>query len=77
MLFGFVSIEKNAKNKKKKHGTQKNLLHHISMTGALQNIIQTDLGSYIVGLQLSFLTIFGIWSCDHHPNTPHLTIPKK
>jgi len=34
MLFGLVFMEKNAKNKKK-CGTQKDLLPHISTTGAL------------------------------------------
>ena len=62
-------MEKNAK-KKKKRGAFQNLLHHISTTRALQNIIQPDSERYSVGLQLSFLTIFGKWSCDHHPNTP-------
>ena len=69
MLFGFVFMEKNTKNKKK-HDAFEIPLPHISTTGALQNIIQTDLGSYSVWLQLSFLTIFGNWSCDHHPNIP-------
>ena len=62
-------MEKNAK-KKKKRGAFQNLLHHISTTRALQNTIQPDSERYSVGLQLSFLTIFGNWSCDHHPNTP-------
>jgi hypothetical protein len=57
MLFGFVFIEKNGKNKKKR-GTFENLLHHISTMAALQNIIQTDSGSYIAGLQLSFFDHF-------------------
>ena len=57
MLFGIVFMEKNAKNKKKA-GSEKNLLPHISTTGALQNIIQTDLGSYRTGLQLLFLYYF-------------------
>ena len=64
MLFGFVFMEKNPKNKKKR-GTFQNLLHHISTMGAPQNIIQPDSGSYSEGLQLLFLTIFGNWSCDH------------
>jgi len=34
MLFGVVFMEKNAK-KKKKRGTQKDLLPHISTTGTL------------------------------------------
>ena len=34
MLFGVVFMEKNAKNKKKAGG-EKNLLPHISTTGAL------------------------------------------
>ena len=63
MLFGFVFMEKSAKNKKK-HGAFQNLLPHISTTGAPQNIIQPDSGSYSTGLQLWFLTIFGNWSCD-------------
>jgi hypothetical protein len=49
MLFGFVFMEKNTKNKKK-HDAFEIPLPHISTTGALQNIIQTDLGSYSVGL---------------------------
>ena len=60
-------MEENAKNKKKCSAFQ-NLLPHISTTGAPQNIIQTDLGSYSEGLQFSFFfTIFGNWSCDHPP----------
>jgi hypothetical protein len=58
MLFGFVFMEKNAKNKKKR-GAFQNLLHHISTMEALQNIIQTDSGSYSEGLQLSFFDHFG------------------
>ena len=65
--FGFVFIEKNAKNKKKR-GAFQNLLPHISTTGAPQNIIQPDSGSYSAGLQLLFLTIFGNWSCDQPPS---------
>jgi hypothetical protein len=65
MLFGFVFMEKNTKNKKKRDAFEIPL-PHISTLGALQNIIQTDLGSYSV----HFLTIFGNWSCDHHPNIP-------
>ena len=57
MLFGFVFMEKNAKNKKKKHGTFQNLLHHISTMEALQNITQTDSGSYSEGVQLSFFDL--------------------
>ena len=53
MWFGFVFMEKNAK-KKKKRGAFQNLLPHISTTGAPQNIIQPDSGSYSAGLQLSF-----------------------
>ena len=53
MLFGVVFMEKNAKWLKKASG-EKNLLDHISTTGALQNIIQADSGSYSEGLQLSF-----------------------
>jgi hypothetical protein len=64
MLFGFVSMEKNAKNKKKR-GAFENILPHISTTGALQNKIPTDSGRYTAGLQLSFFTISGSWSCDH------------
>ena len=63
-------MEKNAKKKEKKHSTQKNLLHHISTMGALQNIIQTDLGSYIVGLQLSFFDYFWylvMWPPSQYP----------
>jgi hypothetical protein len=51
MLFAFVFMEKNAKNKKKR-GVEKNLLDHISTMEALQDIIQTDSGSYSAGLQL-------------------------
>jgi hypothetical protein len=69
MLFGFVFMEKNTKNKKK-HDTFEIPLPHISTMGALQNTIQPDLGSYSAGLQLLFLSIFGNWSCDHHPDTP-------
>ena len=43
---------------KKKAGSEKNLLPHISTTGALQNIIQIDLGSYRTGLQLLFFLLF-------------------
>ena len=57
MLFGFVFMEKNTKNKKK-HGAFQYLLQHVSTTGALQNIIQTVLGSYSIGLQLSFFDHF-------------------
>ena len=60
-------MEKNAKNKKK-HGTFQNLSPHISTMEAPQNIIQPDSGSYSEGLQFSFFTIFGNWSCDHPPN---------
>jgi hypothetical protein len=66
MLFGFVFMEKNAKNKKR-HGTFENILPHISTMGALQTKIPTDSGRYISGLQLSFFTILGSWSCDHPP----------
>ena len=55
---------------KRKHGAFQNLLHHISTMEALQNIIQTDSGSYSEGLQLSFFDHFGTWSCDHSPNKP-------
>ena len=34
MLFGVISMEKNAKNKKK-HDAEKNLVPYISTTGAL------------------------------------------
>jgi len=57
MLFGFVFMEKNTKNKKKRD-TFEIPLPHISTTGALQNIIQTDSESYSVGLQLSFFDHF-------------------
>ena len=57
MLFGFVFMEKNTKNKKK-HGTFQKLLHHISTIGALQNIIQPDSERYSVGLQLAFFDHF-------------------
>ena len=57
MLFGFVFIEKNAKNKKKR-GAFQNLLPHISTTGAPQNIIQPDSGSYSAGLQFWFFDHF-------------------
>ena len=56
-LFGVVFMEKNTKNKKKAGG-EKNLLPYISTMGELQNIIQTDLGSYSKGLQLSFFFLF-------------------
>ena len=56
-LFGVVFTEKNTKNKKKA-GSEKNLLPYISTMGELQNIIQTDLGSYSKGLQLSFFFYF-------------------
>ena len=69
MWFGFVFIEKNAKNKKKR-GAFQYLLPHISTTGAPQNIIQTDLGSYSAGLQDLFITFLGNWSCDHSPDDP-------
>ena len=62
-------MEKNAKNKKKR-GAFQNLLPHISTTGAPQNIIQTDLGSYSAGLQDLFITFLGNWSCDHSPDDP-------
>jgi hypothetical protein len=64
MLFGFVFMEKNAKNQKK-CGAFENLLPHISTTGALKNKIPTDSGRHIAGLRLSFFTILGSWSCDH------------
>ena len=64
MLFGFVFMEKM--QKAKKNTVLKNLLHHISTTGALQNPIQPDSGSY----NFHFLTIFGNWSYDQHPNIP-------
>ena len=57
MLFGVVFMEKKAKRLKKASG-EKNLLDHISTTGALQNIIQADSGSYSEGLQLSFFDHF-------------------
>ena len=69
MWFGFVFIEKNAKNKKKR-GAFQYLLPHISTTGAPQNIIQTGLGSYSAGLQILFITFLGNWSCDHSPDDP-------
>jgi hypothetical protein len=69
MLFCVVFIEKNPKNKKK-HGAFENLLAHISTTGAVYNKISTDSGSYSLGLQLSFLSIFSNWSCDHCPDIP-------
>jgi len=56
-LFGVVLMEKNTK-KTKKRGAEKNGLHHISMTGALQNIFSTDSGSYSAGLQLLFFYHF-------------------
>ena len=67
MLFGFVFMEKHAKNKKKR-GAFQNLLHHISTMGAPQNIIQPDSETTVKGYNFRFLTIFGNWSCDHHPN---------
>jgi hypothetical protein len=54
--------------RKKKQATFESLLPHISTTGALQDKIPTDSQSYSSGLQLSFLSIFGNWSCDHCPN---------
>jgi hypothetical protein len=53
--------------KKKNCSAFENLLPHISTTGALQNKIPTDSARYISGLQLSFFTILGSWSCDHPP----------
>jgi hypothetical protein len=50
-------MEKNAKNKKKR-GAFQNLFPHIFTTGAPQNIIQPDLGSYSAGLQFSFFDHF-------------------
>jgi hypothetical protein len=55
---------------KKKLDAFENLLPHISTTGALWDKIPTDSGSCSSGLQLSFLSIFGNWSCDHGPNIP-------
>jgi hypothetical protein len=57
MLFGFVFMKKNAKNQKK-HDTFGIPLPHISTTGALQNIIQPDSGSYSAGVQLSLFDYF-------------------
>ena len=45
---------RNMQKKTKKRSTFRNLLPHISTTGAPQDIIQPDLGSYSAGLQLSF-----------------------
>ena len=57
MSSGVVFKEKNAK-KKKKAGGEKKLLPNISTRGALQNIIETGLGSYSAGLQFSFFHHF-------------------
>ena len=57
MLFGFIFMEKNTK-RSKKAGGEKNLSPHISKTGALQNIIQTDSRSYSAGLQLLYFDHF-------------------
>jgi hypothetical protein len=64
------SLRKMQKKKKKKQVAFENLLPHISTTGALQNKIPTDSGSYSSHLQLLSLSIFGNWSCDHCPNIP-------
>ena len=50
VLFSWRKMQK----RKKKRGAFQNLLPHISTTGAPQNIIQPDSGSYSAGLQLSF-----------------------
>ena len=68
ILFGLVFMEKNTKNKKKR-GTFHNLLPHISTLGALQNIFQTDSGSYSAGLQLSFLLFLDIGHVTNNPTT--------
>jgi hypothetical protein len=52
MFFGVVFMEKNTKNKKKR-SIFENLLPHISTTGALWDMIPTDSGSYISGLQFT------------------------
>ena len=71
MLFGVVFKEKNAKKKQKKAGSGQNLLPNISTRGALQNILETGLGSSSAGLQFSFIfIILGNRSCDHHPDDP-------
>ena len=48
MLFGVVF-----KKEKTKAGSEKNVLRNISTLGALQNIIETDLGSYSAGIPFS------------------------
>ena len=46
------------KKEKRKPSAFENHLHHISTMGALSDIIQTDSGSYIAGLQLWFFDHF-------------------
>ena len=58
MLFHVIFMQKNAKRSKKAAG-KKNILPCISITRALQCIIQTDLGSYSAGLQLLYFDHFG------------------
>ena len=65
VLFGFVFMEKNAKKK-----TKNVALFEIFYVIYPQNIIQLDSGSYSVELQLSFMTIFGNYSCEHLSDIP-------
>ena len=67
MLFCIIFMGKNAKSSTKA-SSEKDILPHIYRMGALQDIIQTDSGSYSAGLQFLFLTIFGNWSHDHSLN---------
>ena len=67
MLFHVVFIEKNAKDKK--CSTEKIFLCHIFTMGALWSIIQTNLGSYSGGLQLSFFLFLEIGHATNHPTT--------
>ena len=51
--------------KQKKAASENNLLPNIFTRGALQNIIETDLGSYSAGLLFSFFHHF-----RHPPDDP-------
>jgi len=66
MLFGVVFMEKNAK--KKMHQWENSLTSYLH-NGRTSEHNSNRLETYSTGLQLSFLTIFGHWSCDNLPNT--------
>ena len=53
--------QRKMQNGQKKPGSEKNLLPHISITKALQDIIQTDSRSYSVEPPLSFFCHFWKW----------------